>query len=36
MLLVRGSTAGSGPGEMPRHGFDEDTFALDDAEWAPA
>ena len=34
-LRVRGSTAGSGSGAMPRHGFDEETFALDDAEWAP-
>ena len=34
-LLVRTSTAGSDPGGMPRHGFDEETFALDDAEWAP-
>jgi hypothetical protein len=35
-LLLRGSTAGPGPGGMPRHGFNEETFALDDAEWAPA
>jgi hypothetical protein len=35
-LLVRGSTAGPGPGGMPMHGFDEETFALDDPEWALA
>ena len=35
-LLLRGSTAGPGPSGMPRHGFDEETFALDGAEWAPA
>ncbi len=35
-LLVRGSTAGPGPGGMPRHGFDEETFALADAAWALA
>ena len=35
-LRVRGATAGPGPGGMPLHGFGDETFALDDAEWAPA
>ena len=35
-LLVRGPTAGPGPGGMPLHGIDEETFALADAEWAAA
>jgi hypothetical protein len=35
-LLLRGRSAGPGPGAMPLHGIDEETFALDDAEWAPA
>jgi hypothetical protein len=35
-LQVRGRTAGPGPGGMPLHGFDEETFALDDAEWTSA
>ena len=35
-LMLRGSTAGAGPGGMPRHGFDDETFALADAEWARA
>ena len=34
-LRLRGSTAGPGPGGMPMHGFDDETFALDGAEWAP-
>ena len=35
-LRLRGRTAGPGPGGMPMHGFDDETFALDDAEWALA
>jgi hypothetical protein len=35
-LQLRGSTAGPGPGGMPLHGFDEETFALADPSWAPA
>ena len=35
-LLVRAPTAGPGPGEMPLHGIDEETFALADAEWTAA
>ena len=32
-LRVRGSTAGPGPSGMPLHGFDEETFALEDPNW---
>jgi hypothetical protein len=33
-LSVRG--ASTGPGRMPAHGFDEETFALEGAEWSAA
>jgi hypothetical protein len=35
-LTVRAPTGGPGPGGLPLHGIDEETLALDGAEWSPA